>query len=170
MAERRGIENADPESGRSVHPERPLLTRMRAQEAAESSAAAEEQQRPGNGHARVDVAGVLDGAPEHLRRQRGGVSGRTHRGRIRDQQSERPIEPPLRRELPRARLGETNVCIRDLSGRQRVQRFECGQLAAAKGKAQPVAGHRVDKAGGIAGKQQPRRPRAGAVDAERAEA
>ena len=64
---------------------------------------------------------------------------------------------------------ELDVGIRPAAGERRERRLG-GELAAAQGEAQAIAGHRIDEPGGIAGQQQPGRTAGRALDGERAEA
>ncbi len=78
------------------------------------------------------------------------------------------VEPPLGGELAASPLGERRVDAGPAVLERREGGFG-GQFAAAHGEAEPVAGHRIDEAGGVARDQQSvDRPRPG-VHGERAE-
>ena len=84
-----------------------------------------------------------------------------------DHAAQRAIESVLGGEFPAAPRRELIVNARPAMG-QRAKRGLCGEFAAANGKPQSVAGHRIDKAGGVAGEHQAvRQRRPGGIDGER---
>ena len=85
-----------------------------------------------------------------------------------DQPPQQAVDAVLRAEGPRPRVGEPGGRV-DARILERGERHVGGELGAAQREAQPVAGHRIDEAGGVAGQEQAGHAGRAGVDGERAE-
>ncbi len=143
-----------PQSSRDHASDAPAISSSSAIVAPDSACAASASTASSTSR-QVAVAGVRD--DPRARRpgaMRAPAAAARTSARRRDQRAERAVEAPLRRRTRDGAPAPGGPARRTSRARAPRSAATRGQLAAADGEAQAVAGHRIDEAAGVAGEQQ----------------